>query len=153
MLGELTALEIDKLLNEQMVGRIGCFAEDKIFVVPITYVYKDGYIYGHSRDGQKIEMMRKNPRVCFEVDFMKHGLTVWQSAILWGEYEEMEKEEEKMSVLKFLTDRLASLEPSETMMKPAHHLPNPHPHNAGIKAIAFRIKVIEKTGRFEDNNY
>ena len=149
MLGDLTTEEIDSLLGQELIGRIGCFADDTIFIVPITYVYKDGYIYGHSREGQKIHMMRKNPKVCFEVDAM-NGLTKWKSVIVWGEYEEMESEADKMEVYKTLTDRIASMEPSETMMKPTYNLPNPHPHNAGVKAIAFRIRITEKTGRFEE---
>jgi len=151
MLGDLTIQEIETVLHSELIGRIGCHTDtNKMFVVPITYVYKDGYIYGHSREGKKIHMMRENPNVCFEVDVMK-DLTHWQSVILWGEFEEIVSEEDKMNVLKLLTDRLADLEASETMMKPSYHLPNPHPHNAGVKAIAFRIKVEEKTGRFEQN--
>jgi len=148
MLGDLTLEEIDSLLQQQLVGRIGCYNDDKIFVVPITYVYQDGYIYGHSREGQKIHMMRDNPKVCFEVDTMD-GLNNWQSAIVWGEFEEMDTEDDKMNVFKILTDRIADRDASETMMRPSYSLPNPHPHNAGVKAIAFRIKAMEKTGRFE----
>lgn len=147
MLGDLSAQEIDSLLHNQLIGRIGCHADNEIFVVPITFVYKDGYIYGHSREGKKIQMMRKSPRVCFEVDDMKK-LTHWQSAIAWGEYEEIESEEGKLNVFKLFSDRLAELEASETM-KPSYRMPNPHPHNAEVKAITFRIRVYEKTGRFE----
>jgi nitroimidazol reductase NimA-like FMN-containing flavoprotein (pyridoxamine 5'-phosphate oxidase superfamily) len=75
-------------------------------------------------------------------------LTHWQSAIAWGDYEEIESEEGKMNVFKLFNDRLADLEASETM-KPSYRMPNPHPHNAEVKAIIFRIRVYEKTGRFE----
>jgi len=149
MLGDLSKQEIDSLLHTQLVGRIGCHADNEIFVVPITYVYKDGYIYGHSHEGRKIIMMRKNPRVCFEVDDMEN-LAHWKSAIVWGEFEEIESADGKMNVFKILSDRLVGLEASETM-KPTYRMPNPHPHNAEVKAIAFRIRVSEKTGRFELN--
>lgn len=149
MLGDLSKHEIDALLHAQLVGRIGCHANSEIFVVPITYVYKDGYIYGHSHEGKKIHMMRKNSRVCFEVDEMEN-LTHWKSVIVWGEFEEIESEEGKMNVFKILSDRLNDIEASETM-RPSYRMPNPHPHNAEVKAIAFRIKVSEKTGRFEQN--
>ncbi len=61
MLGSLTPVQIDALLFNQTIGRIGCQLDDKILVVPITYVFQDGYLYGHSREGQKIAAMRKHP--------------------------------------------------------------------------------------------
>ena len=148
MLGQLSEEEINSFLESQIVGRIACHADNESFIVPITYVYKDGYIYGHSQEGRKIHMMRKNSKVCFEVDYMEN-LNHWQSAIIWGDYEEIEAEEDKINTLKLLTDRLFNMEASETMMKPAYHLPHPHPHNAGVKAIAFRIKPYGMSGRFE----
>ena len=57
MLGSLTAPEIDMVLKSQLIGRIGCYAENKILIVPITYVFKDGYIHGHSHEGEKIISM------------------------------------------------------------------------------------------------
>ncbi len=148
MLGDLSEQEMNSLLENQLVGRIGCHTDGEIFVVPITYVYKDGYIYGHSREGKKIHMMRKNPRVCFEVDEME-SISHWKSVMIWGEYEEMESEKDKADAFKILSDRLNNMEASETMMKPSYDLPNPHPHNAGAKPIAYRIKALEKSGRYE----
>lgn len=147
MLGTLNPEQIDNLLESQMIGRIGCQASNKIVVVPITYVYKDGFIYGHSREGEKIAAMRKNPHVCFEVDTLTN-LTNWKSVMLWGDYEEMKSEDEKAHTLSILKDRIMPLLASETM-RPAERLPSPHPHNAGVKAIAFRIRIHEKTGRYE----
>ncbi len=66
----------------------------------------------------------------------------------WGVFEEMKTDEERMTVMKILTDRISPQLTSETM-KPAQRLPEPHPHNAGAKAIAFRIRITEKSGRYE----
>ena len=48
----------------------------------------------HSLKGMKIEMMRKKPKVCFEVDEMKN-FTNWRSVIVWGEYQEFTEERER----------------------------------------------------------
>ena len=149
MLGSLTAPEIDMVLKSQLIGRIGCYAENKILIVPITYVFKDGYIHGHSHEGEKIISMRKNPNVCFEVDTMTN-LTNWKSVIIWGLYEEMKTEEKTAETMKVLSERIMPLLASETM-RPAQRLPEPHHHNAGVKSIAFRIKITEKSGRYEND--
>jgi nitroimidazol reductase NimA-like FMN-containing flavoprotein (pyridoxamine 5'-phosphate oxidase superfamily) len=133
------------------VGRIGCISNNRVFVVPITYAYKDGSIYGHSQEGKKIMSMRQAPQVCFEVDTMTN-LTNWKSVIIWGEYEEMKDDDEKAKTMKILNDRIMPLIASETMW-PAECLPSPHPHNAGVKAVAFRIRITEKTGRYESNSW
>ena len=63
MIGRLNEGQIKSILQSQIVGRIGCHSKDKVYIVPITYVYSDGYIYCHSKPGQKIEMMRNNKEV------------------------------------------------------------------------------------------
>lgn len=63
MLGELTKDQIHHVLHCQTVGRIGCYANNKVYVVPVTYVFDNMNIYAHSKEGTKIEMMRANPEV------------------------------------------------------------------------------------------
>jgi nitroimidazol reductase NimA-like FMN-containing flavoprotein (pyridoxamine 5'-phosphate oxidase superfamily) len=148
MLGELTDVQIEQVLHTQYVGRIGCYAEGKIYVVPVTFVYDAGYIYAHSKDGLKVQMMRKNPRVCFQVDAMEN-MTNWRSVIVWGEYQELKGEKEQSAGMKIMIDHLAPFMTSETV-RPTQ----PYPHapeivEKGFKAVAYRIKVTESTGRFE----
>ena len=57
-------------------------------MVPIAYAYHEGTIAGHSGLGPKVEMMRENPNICFEVDRIE-SLGNWQSVIAWGTYEEL----------------------------------------------------------------
>lgn len=149
MLGQLTPEEVETVLHSQLIGRIGCSNEDKVFVVPIAYAYDGMHIYGHSHEGTKIMMMRKHPKVCFEVDEMVN-LTNWKSVVLWGTYEEL-KGKEHQKGMDLLIAKVRPLLASETMM-PMMRQPEPHPPDAGIKAIAFRILVSEKTGRFEKSH-
>jgi uncharacterized protein len=68
MLGELKPEQINAVLFNEVVGRIGCHGEGRTYIVPITYVFDGDAVYGHSAEGLKIRMMRANPNVCFEVD-------------------------------------------------------------------------------------
>ena len=83
MLRELNDTQIEALLEDQVIGRIGCHSAETMYVVPVNYVYDGTNIYCHSAQGMKIDMMRKNPQVCFEVDKIK-DVTNWESVIAWG---------------------------------------------------------------------
>ncbi|MFZ6014337.1 MAG: pyridoxamine 5'-phosphate oxidase family protein [Bacteroidota bacterium] len=151
MLGTLSEDQIEHVLRTQIVGRIGCYAENEIYVVPITYVFHKGYIYAHSKEGRKVHMMRKNPNVCIQVDAMEN-MTNWRSVIVWGEYEELKSEKEQKAGMKIMVDRLMPFSTSETV-RPSHGLAHaPEVVEKGFKAVAYRIKIIRTTGRFEKFN-
>src|SRR6476661_1514067 len=83
MIGELNEAEIDALLKEKAVGRIACHEKDFIYLVPLSYAYDGQYIYIRSLEGTKVNIMRKNPQVCFEVDDIT-DMANWKSVIAWG---------------------------------------------------------------------
>lgn len=83
MLAQLTKGQIESVLYSLIVGRLGCHADDTTYVVPITYAYDGNYVYGHTREGLKIDIMRKNPKVCFQVDATE-DMGNWRSVIAWG---------------------------------------------------------------------
>ncbi|MBK5278956.1 MAG: pyridoxamine 5'-phosphate oxidase family protein [Bacteroidia bacterium] len=148
MLGTLSKTQIDHVLDSQVVGRIGCYADGRVFVVPITYAFDGEYIYAHSKEGMKINMMRKNHKVCFEVDVMDN-MANWRSVILWGEYQELKGAAVQERGMKILSDRLMPLVASETLISDRHHSMRPQIMEKEPKAIVYRIKIVEKTGRYE----
>lgn len=148
MLGTLNDAQIEKLLTNSFVGRIGCHAYGKTYVVPVSYAYKDDCIYVHTFEGLKVSMMRQNPEVCFEVENLE-DMGDWQSVITWGTFKELTEEEERNEGLKILTSRKFIGVTSETVQ-----LGNLWPFTSGnleeIEGIVFRILLSEKTGRFEN---
>lgn len=153
MIGRLNDQEIDEVLSGNILGRLGCCDGEKMYIVPITYVYREGrYIIAHSTEGMKIRMMRKNPRVCFEVDEMK-DLTNWRSVIAWGEYQELTTERQRYEAMKVFVDRMMYLKISDSAVLPEMAPDRVHPHSPGqIKSVVFRILFTEKTGRFESSH-
>ena len=150
MIGQLKSEEIEEVLRENVVGRIGCNDGEKTYVVPVNYVYDDKFIIAHSVLGMKIKVMRKNPQVCFEVDEMK-SFTNWRSVIVWGEYLELSEERDRYYAMKLFVDRMMHMKVSETEIPPATPRKMVQPHSpANIKPIVYRIVIIEKTGRFEN---
>jgi len=147
MLGELTHHETESLLRNQMIGRIGCCDQGNVFVVPITYVYDGTFIYCHSKVGLKIEMMRANPSVCFEVDQVTK-MNDWKSVIAWGTYEELWDEESRKIGMQLFRERMKPFVASQTA-GPMMRQPEPHPPDIGPKPVFFRIRLTKKTGHFE----
>ena len=148
MLGKLTNDQIEHVLRSQIVGRIGCFDGEEVYVVPVTYVFHNGYVYAHSKEGRKVQVMRKHPKVCFQVDAMDN-MANWRSVIAWGEYEELKGEKAQKQGMKIMVDRLMPFMTSETV-RPSHGLSHPpEVLEKGFKAVVYRLKITKSTGRFE----
>lgn len=61
---------IEEILNLSEVCRIGLVEDDMAYIVPLNYGYADGIIYMHSAfNGRKMEMLKRNNRVSFEIEF------------------------------------------------------------------------------------
>ena len=61
--------EIESILNDAPVCRIGLADGGEPYIVPVCFGYMNGTIYLHSAlSGKKIAMLEKNPRSCIEVD-------------------------------------------------------------------------------------
>ena len=150
MIGKLTKEQIQEVLRQNVLGRIGCNDGERTYVVPVNYVYDGKFIIGHSTEGLKIRMMRKNPQVCFEVDEMKN-LENWKSIIAWGEYQELTDERDRYYAMKLFVDRMMHLKISETAIPPEISPIRVHPRSPGnVKPVIYRIVINEISGRYED---
>lgn len=77
-----------RTLEEARFGRLACSRGDQPYVVPIYFEVDGRYLYSFATQGQKIEWMRENPRVCLEVDDVSSG-SDWFSVLAFGLYEEL----------------------------------------------------------------
>ncbi len=126
---------IERLLSTALVGRIACCAtatdgEARPFLVPLAYGY-DGYAaYAVSGPGRKIDLMRAQPLVSFEVDEAT-AEDRWSSVIAEGTYEELT---------------------SDVDLSHAHRVifgaESDHPPFAPHQVV-YRLVLTRKTGRFE----
>lgn len=147
MLGILTLEEIEKVLTDNVNGRIGYTNDDRVYVIPVSYAYNGTDIILHSREGSKINAMRKNPHVCFEVDEIKDQAN-WRSVLAWGDYEEVTDNRERYYAMKFLVGRLLHVKVSETMPVVGHSL-EPVIGPGEKRPVVYRIRIREKSGRYE----
>ena len=153
MIGKLPPEEIENLLHQQFIGHLGCQDKDTVYVVPISYAYDEGNIYCHSFEGQKVAMMRNNPKVCFQVDEMK-DMGNWKSVITWGNFEEIDDEMERRKALHILSARRLPISSSITT-----HLGETWPFTdeganvlKDVGGLFFRISLKEKSGEYESSS-
>ncbi len=116
------------------------------YVVPVSYAFDGKSLYFHSRDGRKIEAMRKNPKVCFEIDSIDH-LDSWRSVLVFGDFEELTAPKDKERAMKLLSDKLDPLLVTSIVRQPK--ATDPGIVEKKLNAIYFRITIQEKTGRFQ----
>ncbi|MDB5021696.1 MAG: Pyridoxamine 5-phosphate oxidase [Pedobacter sp.] len=147
MLGVLNETQIDALLSGQVTGRLGCAIDGKVYIVPINYYYKNSTIYSHSAAGKKIDMMRQNPNVCFQVDQIS-SIFQWQSAILWGRFEEITDKEKKHQAMQGLTHRLMPFVTTPAG-HPSHGITSNEADLEDLELIIYKITITEKSGKFE----
>jgi nitroimidazol reductase NimA-like FMN-containing flavoprotein (pyridoxamine 5'-phosphate oxidase superfamily) len=149
MIGKLSHEQIDEVLHKNLLGRIGCAQNNKSYIVPVNYVYDGKHIIGHSVGGMKIDIMRRNPQVCFEVDEVK-DFTNWRSVIVWGQYQEITGEREQYEAMKLFVDKMLKMKISETAVPPELSADRIHPRSPGnIRPFIYRIVITERSGRYE----
>jgi len=120
--------EMERFVKGHSYGRLGLCFEDEPYVVPVAYGYAQGTIYFHSaRQGKKLDFIRKNNRVCFQVDEWQKG---WASVICYGTASLSEDVEAKKKCFEVLTGQELNGE----------HLQN-------VKSCIGIIRIEEMTGR------
>jgi uncharacterized protein len=147
MFGNLNSEEIESLLHSQLIGRIGCHLQNMTYIVPISYAYDGEFIYAITHEGMKINIMRQNLQVCFEVENIP-DLANWQTAICWGQFEELPNGTERREGLDILYSRQLPVVTSDTTrLSPSWPF---RPANIDkIEGVVFRIRLTKKTGKFE----
>ena len=136
MISVLDNQEARKVLQSARLARLGCIVNGEPYIVPINYNFEDDCLYSHSLPGTKINGLRQNPRACVQVDEIESDLH-WRSAIAFGKFEEITKQNERVEVLAKLLKRFPMLTPVESAITTDGSAP---------EVIVFRIKIDRVTG-------
>ena len=149
MLGDLNEEQMNNVLSSQVLGRIACTDGLQPYIVPVTYCYDGKYIYGQTNDGTKLNIVRKNPNVCFQVDMMS-DMANWQSVLVYGKFEELKDGDIKAKMAReILFTRVFSLMTSSTIHAHEHETGANIDDSNRVKPVMYRIVIKSKTGRFE----
>jgi hypothetical protein len=139
---------VEGILRECPVGRLATVGRDGYPVVkPLNFVYLDGRIYFHSaREGEKIEDMARDERVCFEVDSLIElqktagdpcaAGCFYRSVIVKGKAQIVEGRDERLKALKGLMEKY----------QPEGGYGDFPEEKLAITAVV-RIDIVEMTGK------
>ncbi len=88
---------LEEVLADAQICRMAMMDGDRPYILPFNYGYKDRCIYIHSAPaGKKIDLLRKNPAVCFELEHTVKIIpkerackwaTLYRSVVGYGEVE------------------------------------------------------------------
>ena len=109
---------IESILGAANICRIAMCDGNKPYIVPMNFGYKDNTIFLHSaKEGKKVEILRKNNNVCFEVDMETELKTAelacrfgmkYRSAVCFGKAHFIEGMEEKKKALDIIMTKYSS---------------------------------------------
>lgn len=145
MLEDLNDAQVEAVLGRNLVGHMGCCANGVPYVIPICYAYSKGGIYGRTYEGRKLEMLRENPQVCFQVENIENMLQ-WKSVICWGRFDELTDLDNRNHAVHILQNRIAAVIESDSLRQ-ASHWPFSITDLATASGIFFCIQINKMTGR------
>ena len=135
---------IEEILRKATVCRLAVCDGNVPYVVPLSFGYADNCLYFHSaREGRKIETIKANPNVCFEVDVDQDVTRMdtpcnwemkYRSVIGFGKAHIVDDLEEKRRALNIIVK---------------HYSGDPHeyPESALGDVAVFKIEVESMTGK------
>ena len=111
--------EIIDIVSRCEVIRLGLVDDEKPYIVPLNYAFEeiDGQVtfYFHSAlEGRKIDIIKKNPYACFEMDcslkitrneVLSKWSTEYESVIGYGDIERIEDAAEKKRAMDLIVKR------------------------------------------------
>lgn len=136
MINTISDEQARELLRSARIGRLGCIVNGEPYIVPINFTFEDNSLYSHSLPGTKITALKENPRACVQVDEIKSDLS-WSSVLVFGNFEEIVKPNERKEILSKLLKRFALLTPVESAIAQ---------DGTPLEVIIYRIRIDRITG-------
>ncbi len=136
--------ELEEVIRRAEVCRLAMVDDGVPYIVPMNFGYRDGAFYFHcAREGRKLEVLKKNPEVCFELEADVRLIrgekacqwsTSYESVIGWGVAEILMEEREVRKGLEVLM---------------SHYTEGPidfDPRSISLTAL-IKVKVERMTGK------
>lgn len=111
---------IEEILKGSTICRLAIKDNDDPYLLPFNFGYKDHCIYIHSApEGKKIELIKKHPRICFEMEqyaeIMQHEKackweTTYRSVVGYGRIEILRDKSQKQAGLDIIMAHNGSLQ-------------------------------------------
>jgi nitroimidazol reductase NimA-like FMN-containing flavoprotein (pyridoxamine 5'-phosphate oxidase superfamily) len=135
---------IASVIRKSTVCRLAMSDDGQPYVLPMSFGYKEGAVYFHcAPEGRKIDIIRKNPRVCIEFD-VDCRLKTGDSACQWGFYFQSAI---AFGVAAFIEDAAEKRAALDIIMRHYSSEAFTYPDSAIDKIVVIRVAVTELTGK------
>lgn len=148
MMGKLSDIETAQFVRSNHIARLGCTDGTMPYVVPVSYLYFDNYFLCYSLDGLKLDMMRKNPHVCMEIDEIA-DTNNWKCVVAFGRYEEITDAAGIAEAENYFSETTIRLKAEETSPPPDATRPGDRPAANPKELHYYYIHIEDISGRFE----
>jgi len=135
---------IDAIIRSCKVCRLALSDGCQPYVVPLCFGYDSSHVYFHGApEGRKIELIRRNPRVCVEFEIVD-GIVEGEQACHWGM--------KYRSVIGFGTAEIIEDPDSKKaalawMMRQYCERNDPLPEEAVRNTCVIRVRIEQITGK------
>jgi uncharacterized protein len=77
--------EIESIIKQAQVCRVAFYDGQTPYIVPMNFGYKDNCLYFHcATEGKKLDIIRQNDKVCFELDIEDQIVKTAGSLCSWS---------------------------------------------------------------------
>lgn len=99
MYKDIDPLEAHNILKANRYGHLAFCDADQPYTLPITYIVDGTTVYSYTFEGHKVSCLRKNPKVCLQVQEL-HNEHEWKSVVALGTFEELGVQEKVNAIQK-----------------------------------------------------
>lgn len=135
---ELSQAEMVEFLRSQQVGRIAYAFKGVVNIVPVHYVYDDGWLYGRTSTSPKLTTLAHSHWIAFEVDDVRSPVD-WTSVVIRGSFRPMDPDGSP--------DEKEALERATGLLRRAYPDAFTSLDVTPHRTIVFRIHIDEASGR------
>jgi uncharacterized protein len=138
--------QIDQIIRQSRVCRLGLVCDGGPYVVPLCFGYDGDAVYLHmATEGKKLDALRANPRVCLEWDLPGDvlpapqacgwGMTYW-SVIAYGMASELTDDADKRHALALIMEQYTGEERAWSF-----------PPEQLARTVVVRVQLVDVTGK------
>jgi hypothetical protein len=142
---EITDLAaIEAIIHKALVCRLGLAADNRPYVVPLCFGYRDRTLYVHSApEGRKVELVRENPHVCVEFDVDQEVLPAGEPCG-WGMRYRSVIALGKAAVVEDMVEKRGAL---DLIMEHYGGTPSVYPERMVENILIIKIELEQMTGK------
>lgn len=136
---DMRMAECYSLVRSERIARLGCCRDGQPYVVPIHYAFSLNRFFSFSMPGQKIDMMRVNPKVCLEIEHLSDYQN-WKCVVCEGIFHELSSEQDRETAWE-------SLQMFKDWWEPGSLKPTPQGLTDKHEHVFYEVVIERMSGR------